>query len=298
MYEVRMANSRRFGRFARYSFALCCIGVALCLTSVQSAGAQNFGWFDSWSPLAWFPSVEGDVKARLIWVNIGGGSFSGISFPGSVSEGGGLQSTFHLNKEELFLDSMVRFQLSRVSVRVGYEQRDFAGYRQPGLAETRVSYSGLRLGGDFDVLLWNRTRLGIDMDYDFYVPTFSFPLLPANNRVAHFSGNNAITLGFHAIFNPVRTIFGASAIAEVRGRWPIQGTQVTDWEISGGVASASTVMGSFSLKAGYRNTQIAYDARSITTAPVSPLDQSAVSILNPRFDVVFDGWFAEFAFYY
>jgi hypothetical protein len=292
-----MLSARRT-RLARNFFALTCIGFLLSFASVQSAGAQNFGWFNAWSPLTWFPTIEGDVKARLIWVNIASGSFSGISVPGSVSEGGGLQTTFHMNKEELFLDSMVRFQLSRLSVRVSYEQRDFAGFRQPGLAEARVTYSGLRLGGDFDVIQWNRTRVGIDVDYDFFVPTFFFPLAPPANRVARFTGPNAMTLGFHAIYNPLRTIFGASPIVEFRARWPIQGTQVTDWEISGGLASASTLMGSFSLKAGYRNTQVADSAREINTAPVTPFDQSRISILSPRFDVVFEGWFAEFAFYY
>ncbi len=83
-----------------------CLGVILSLTGIQSGSAQSFGWFDSWSPLVWYPSLEGEAKVRLMWVGIGEGSFSGISLPGSVQDGGGLRSTFHLNQEEFFLDSI------------------------------------------------------------------------------------------------------------------------------------------------------------------------------------------------
>jgi hypothetical protein len=190
---------------------------------------------------------------------------------------------------------MVRVQISRLSVRAAYEQRDFAGFRTSGLGEARITYSGLRLGWDLDVIQWNRTRLGIDMDYDVFTPKFTYPSPVARNPMARFTGSNALTLGFHAIYNPLRTFWGASPIVEVRARWPIQGSQVTDWEISGGVASPSTLMGSFSLTAGYRNTCLSYSAAEAITAGTSTF---AVATTNPRFEAVFDGWFAEFAFYY
>jgi hypothetical protein len=290
-----MSSLRLLVRAVARIAALGCVGVILCLAGIQSSTAQSLGWFDSLSSLVWYPSVEGDAKARLMWVGIGEGSFSGTSLPGSVQEGGGLRGTFNLNKEEFFIDSMVRLQIGRFSARAAYEARDFVGFRAPGLGETRISYSGLRLGGDFDMLIWNRTRLGVDLDYDLYNPRFVYPSLVSGNPNAKFSGPNALTLGVHAICNPLRTIWGASPIVEARARWPIQGSQVKDWEISGGVASPATLMGSFSLTAGYRNTRLSYSAAEAITS-VTPT--SAVTTTNPRLETVFDGWFAEFAFYY
>jgi len=284
-----MSSLRLLIRAAARVAAVACIGVIVSQTGIQSATAQSLGWFDSWSPLVWFPSVEGDVKARLMWVGIGEGSFSGVSLPGSAQDGGGLRNTFHLNSEELFLDCAARLQIGRLSARAAYEPRDFVGFRAPGLGEARISYSGLRLGGDFDIILWNRTRLGVDIDYDLFTPKFVYPSLFSGTPIAKLSGPNALTIGVHAIYNPLRTVWGASPIVEARARWPIQGSQVTDWEVSGGIASPSTLMGSFSLTAGYRNTRLSYAAGEAT---------STVTIRNPRFEAVFEGWFAEFAFYY
>jgi hypothetical protein len=284
-----MSSLRLLFRSASNVAAIVCLGVILSLTGIQSASAQSFGWFDSWSPLVWYPSLEGDAKVRLMWVGIGEGSFAGTSVPGSVQDGGGLRSTFHMNQEEFFLDSMVRVQISRISVRAAYEQRDFSGFRAAGLGEARITYSGLRLGGDLDIIQWNRTRFGLNMDYDLFTPNFRYPSLVSRNPIARFSGPNALTLGVHAIYNPIRTFWGASPIIEVRARWPIQGSQVTDWEVSGGLASPTTLMGSFSLTAGYRSTRLGYNAAEVV---------SAVTTMNPRFEGVFNGWFAEFAFYY
>ena len=33
--------------------------------------------------------------------------------------------------------------------------------------------TGVRLGGDLDVVQWYRSRAGLDMDYDQYSPIFS-----------------------------------------------------------------------------------------------------------------------------
>jgi hypothetical protein len=255
--------------------AAMCTVVMSFVNSAQPASAQYFGVLDSLSPLAWYPGVEGQVAARLMWVSIGSGNVSGF-------EGGSLVDTFHLNKNEMLLDSMARFQVSRLSIRTIYEPRDFAGYRLGFGTQTRLTYSGFRLGGDLDIIQCNKTRFGVDMDYDFYSPRLVYP---SNvNRFPHaINGTNALTMGVHATYNPLESIFGVSGIVEARVRWPITGTQVTDWEISGGVASPSTLMGSWSFTTGYRNTQLSF---------------SSGGVPDIKFDCVFQGWFGELAFYY
>jgi len=283
--------------------------MALSFVNVQSAQAQNLGWFDWMSPLAWFPTIDGEAKVRLIWMSVGNGSF--IAQTNFAQDGGSLRNTFHLGKEELFLDSMVRFQLNRFSIRVAYEPRDFAGFRSGGttyagtlvaplLAEARISYSGLRLGGDLDIVQWNRTRVGIDLDYDFFTPRFVYPSVSSasvggGSIASTFSGPNAMTLGFHVVYNPLRTVFGGSPILEMRARWPVLGTEVTDWEIAGGIASPSTLLGSFSLMAGFRSTRVSYSAGD-TSGLVIPT--TPIVTFHPTFEAFFEGWFAEFAFYY
>jgi hypothetical protein len=264
-----MKSLRSFLAIAVCMVVLCVIG------AVQPASAQYFGVLDALTPLAWYPSVEGQIAARLTWVSIASGSVSG-------PEGGSLTDTFHLNKNQLFLDSMARFQLSRVSIRTIYEPRDVAGYRLGFDTEARLTYSGFRLGGDIDIIQCNKTRFGLDMDYDFYSPRLVYPTNLSQFPHA-INGTNALTMGVHGVYNPLETIFGVTPIVEARFRWPIAGTQVTDWEFSGGIASPSSLMGSWSLTAGYRNTQLSF---STGGAP------------DLKFDCAFQGWFGELAYYY
>lgn len=261
---------------------LIALSLTICLGAgflAQPAAAQSFG-LDSFSPLVWLPGLEGEVKVRPILVHVGSGTVSG-------EDGGNLRDTFKLNQNEVFLDTTVRLQLSRLSIRGTYSPRDFAAYRPPDSGQVfpkqaRLSYTGLVLGADFDVIQWNRTRLGIDVDYDVYTPSFTFPI--PNNNSLKISGDNAVTLGFHASYNPLRTLWGMSGIAELRARWPISETQVTDWEIAAGIASPSTVIGSWSLMAGYRNTRLSFKEDR------GPGRHSI--------DATFEGWFGQLAYYY
>jgi hypothetical protein len=265
-------------RFISVRFPLLtviCVVVSVIVNIPATASAQYFGVADWCSPLVWTPGVEGDVKARLVWVNIGSGSVSGL-------EGGSLIGTFHMTKAPVFIDSVARFQVSRVSVRTIYEPRDFSGFRLGFDTEARLSYSGFRLGGDFDIIQWNKTRMGVNMDYDFYAIKFTYPsnISPFPRAI---TGTNALTAGIHAIYNPLKTVFGISGLFEARVRWPVTGTDVTDWELGVGIASPATLMGSCSLTAGYRNTRVSFNK-----GDVRQID----------FDVVFNGWFTELAFYY
>jgi len=156
--------------------------------------------------------------------------------------------------------------------------------------EARFEYTGLRLGGDLDVVQWGRSRVGVNMDYDLYVPDFRASI----NETTRFSpgkqinGTSALTLGVHAVYNPTFNLYGISSVGEVRARWPILGTEITDWEVSAGLKSAETALGSVALRGGYRRTNIEfYDTETYNGAGVST-----------EFNAAIGGWFGEMVYYY
>jgi hypothetical protein len=113
-------------RFLVALSVVICLGAGFC---VQPAAAQSFG-FGNLSPLVWFPSLEAEVQVRPTLVHIGSGNLSGTTTP---AEGGSLRDTFKLNQNQLFIDTIVRLHLSRLSIRGAYAPRDFAGCGPRGL---------------------------------------------------------------------------------------------------------------------------------------------------------------------
>ena len=195
-------------------------------------------------------------------------------------------------KEGYFIDLMVRLQLNRLSVRLDYEPGDFVTKRNG--AEARFSYNIYRLGADFDFVQWNKSRLGINLDYDLSNPElFMSPFFIDDTIFTHpvirrlglrLAGENPMTLGFHFVYNPVRSFCGVTGILETRARWPVAGAQVTDWEISAGLKTPETVLGSWAWKFGFRNTNITF--------------QDSFAGARIRFDTSVDGWFGDLTYYY
>jgi hypothetical protein len=230
---------------------------------------------DNFSPLVWLPLLEGETKVRVSEVSVISGSLSG---PG----GGRLREDFKLTQTQLFVDTMLRLQLSRLSIRGTYAPRDFAATELFGVREVRLTYSGLTLGADLDFIQWNRTRVGVNFDYDLFSPQIYYPI--SLDRSLRIDGQNAGTVGFHVAYNPLTTLYGWSGMVEVRARWPVAGSQVTDWEIAAGMVSPTTVIGAMSLKGGYHNTSLNFR---------NQLDREV-----PALDVTYGGWFVELAYYY
>jgi hypothetical protein len=159
-------------------------------------------------------------------------------------------------------------------------------------------YTGLRLGGDFDVVRWNGSRVGIDMDYDLYHPQLSVTsflrLQGGQTGAVILTGPTALTLGFHVVYNPSYNLYGITPIAEGRARWSISGSDVTDWEVAGGLKSPETPLGTVAVRSGYRHTNISF--RDLGIAPVSaPLPEPTV---RAQVEVTMGGWFGELVYYY
>jgi hypothetical protein len=199
-----------------------------------------------------------------------------------------------MDKAATFVDAMLRLQMGPLSGRLNYSMRYFKGI-PPSSATTEATfdYTGIRIGGDFDVLRWGRSRLGIDMDYDLYHPVVTATSL------SELTGPSTLTLGFHAVYNPTYNLYGFSAVAEGRARWSIVGSQVKDWEIAGGFTSPETVFGVMAIRSGYRQTTVQFHDwlngnSQYQGSRLVPIAQPA----HTTVDVTMGGWFGELVYYY
>jgi len=225
---------------------------------------------DSWplenpfSPLASFPLLRGEVKFAVFVPTLQNGEFERSSDKVKTD----LKSFYKIKGgDAVFLDFMTRFQLGRFSSRTYFERREFLGNRvETGTnADAALDYWGWRQGGDIDIFLGNKSRVGLNVDYSFYGPVFTIFKDTGSSSTPPLKikgPNQSWTLGAHAVYNPTWNIFGMSAVAEAWARWPIGGTSVTDYQVSGGLKWPDTVLGSFSVQAGYRSTSVSFSEDS------------------------------------
>jgi hypothetical protein len=258
------------------------LGLALVFAAALStaSAAEAPGLTDVRSPLISLPVFRAEANCSMAWMSLTSGKLS----QGEGQKWWNLRDDLGMNSTVFLLGCMARFQAGRFSARVNYEERSFVGTGPAGgdpLAgdgEARLEYSGLRLGGDVDIVQWNLSRFGINADFDLFSPEFVDGIrTPGGLRMI---GRRATTLGIHGLYNPVVNYWGVSPIFEVRARWPLSGTEITDVELSAGVRTPETVFGSMAWKSGYRHTAIEFSDR------------------RRSFDALLDGWFSELVYYY
>lgn len=233
------------------------------------------------SPLSYFPVLRGEVKFAVFVPTLQNGEFEGTD---KVKKD--MKSFYKIKGGDTpFVDFMTRFQLGRFSSRTYFERREFLGHRVEGgsTSDAALDYWGWREGFDIDIFLGNKSRVGLNIDYSFYGPVFTvFRPGGGNTTPARVSGpQQSWTIGVHGLYNPVRNLLGMSAVAEFWARWPIGGTLVTDYEVSGGLKSPDTVLGSFSVQAGYRSTSISFSEQS-----------------QGNVNATWDGVFGQISYYY
>jgi hypothetical protein len=284
-----MPRKRLFTRWLPRLAVSLVWGVLLLVAGGSPAAAQELsGLVDGFSPFVFLPRLQGEMKGRVTWAQLVSGNQSipdlGINWD--------LKDNFNLSSGHLFVDYMVRVQLSRLSGRLYYEIRDFDGIAplqnvpgQPS-ATARFTYTGIRLGADFDVYQRNRSRFGVDMDFDLYSPNFTESIQTLGGK--SITGPAAVTIGMHGVYNPVFCFWGVSTILEGRVRWPLSDTKVTDWEVSAGLVSPETMLGAMALKGGYRRTRVQFkDSQLFQNTGVST-----------DFDITMGGVFGELVYYY
>jgi hypothetical protein len=257
------------------------LGLLLMGMSVSAVSAVDLGMrglTNPFSPLVFPPCFQGEAKVAPIWMFVGSGSLNTVG-QGELN----LRDDFGLTGGRLFLDAMIRLQAGAFSLRVYYEPRAFTidshVQNNPQLTgRTEFEYSGVRIGGDLDLVRKRTSRVGIDMDYQFYRPVFTQTIRP--QAAAQVIGDNPLTMGAHAVYNPITNLWGISGIFEIRGRWSVSGASIADMDASIGVKSPETVLGSVALKSGYRRTAIEFNDN------------------QNNFETVLSGWFGELAYYY
>lgn len=280
-----MTQSKR--RCKKKSILVVFLATLISMTSAQFVTIVNAQ--DSWpmensfSPLVSFPMLRGEAKFSLFVPTLQNGQF------GHNDNKLDLKNDYNIyGGNSVFLDLMARFQLNRFSSRTHYERREFIGQRVQEAdkkpADASLDYWGWRQGFDADIFLGNKSRVGFNIDYSFYGPTFTVfrpygtNYSPPNKlHGASYSG----TIGAHAVYNPMWDIYGMSLIAEAWAHWPIYGTSLTDYEISGGLKWPDTILGSFSVQAGYRWTSINFS------------DESKGNV-----NATWDGVFGSISYYY
>ena len=213
------------------------------------------------SPLMPMPPVMGEARVRPVgtWIE------NGTVRLGQNRKSWNLKDQFRMNRTYLFIDTMVRFQISRVSLRFNYEPREFVGVAPTGptlttYSEARLDYTGIRLGLDLDVFQWGRSRIGANVDYSLYKPIFTRTIPDDHPTFCEkIIGEAPATLGFHIMYIPTWNFYGFAPLFETRCRWPAQflsTTSETDLEFAVGLKSPETVLGSFSVNCGYRQTKL------------------------------------------
>ncbi len=270
--------------------AVLTVSVLLLHASVLPASAQYFyELLGMIPPIFSLSNPKGEIQLRTVYLTIASGKETIPRLNVSRS----LRADYGLTSSRLFFDSMARVQAGRFSFRMNLDFCDFSGSRpymnQRGQAnaDARFEYSGFRLGGEFDILQWYESRIGVDLDYDLHNAFFSESIYTTGGG-KKLSTPGPITLGVHVALNPNVNYFGVSPMVEGRARWTVSGPAMTDWEVSAGLRSAENLLGSLALRGGFRSTSIEF------------LDNtSAINALYPsRIDVVLDGWFGEMVYYY
>jgi len=244
-------------RLASWILAAFGFGLLLAHTGAGSAFAQGMvpSLLDPRSPLVCIPPLQGEVRFTLTWAQV----LSGKQTIPALGLSWDLRNDFLIRQPQLFLDTMVRLQAGRIGVRANYELRNFAGERNLAdgvIARNEFDFTGIRIGGDFDIYQrWN-TRFGVNLDYTIYHPIFTEASFTLGGK--KIEGDPPVTLGLYGSYNPPRCIFGATFICDGEIRWAFTGANLTDWRISAGLKSPDTVLGSWALKGGYRQTSIGF----------------------------------------
>ena len=267
---------------ARASVCSLLLGLILMGMSVSAANPADLlgmkGLSDVFSPLVYPPCFQAETKVTPVLMFLGSGTLT-TAGQGTLS----LREDFGLTRAAVLLDTMVRLQVGAFSTRVHYEPRGFTinrGVQNNPLVTGRaeLEYTGVRIGGDLDLVRKRTSRVGLNMDYQFYAPVFTQTIFP--QAAVKVIGDNPFTMGAHAVYNPITNLWGISGILEIRGRWSVSGASVTDVDASIGAKSPETVLGSVAVKSGYRRTAIEF------------------ADTQNNFETVLSGWFGELAYYY
>jgi len=276
-----------------------CLAVVLALAmqlycgGMTTAAAQGFaGLFDVFSPLYTLPPLHSETRVTPIWTWL----IDGKARVPSLGLSWDLRKDMGLSKSTLFLDTMVRIQVGRISLRFIYNVRDFKGssdffaVQDRPIGETRLDYSGWRFGSDVDLIQGNGLRLGANVDYDVFQPSFTATFVEADlvARGKKLTDASPMTVGFHVVLTSPVNLYGVAGTCEARARWPVLGAHVTEWELCGGLRLPESIWGTVALRTGYRRMSLEFKDRILYNGNPA----------SAEFEVAVGGWFGEMVYYY
>ncbi len=210
------------------------------------------GLTDACNPFLYTPVLRGEMRVRPVFIGFSGqfeDTVSGQSFD-LVDQLG------YVNQGTL-VETMVRGQLARFSARLHYDAylRTFRG------AGTRLDWPEFRVGADLDLVYSEPLRAGLDMDFYPARPLFSYSGGPLGT--GSIESPRPATWGVHLVYNPADGTTMSPSV-EARGRFSLRtGTRIREWEIAAGFKAPWTVLGTFGLRGGYRDTRIEMHAQDL-----------------------------------
>lgn len=298
-YQDLQKSDGDMGRTGKSMFRIFCqvrfltalmVGGLLWHASAPPASAQYFyEWLGMITPVFSLSNPKGEIQCRLVYLTIA----SGTETIPRLNVSRSLRADYGLTSSRLFLDWMARIQAGRFSLRANLDFVDFSGSRPylnrpgQGRADARFEYSGFRLGGDFDIVQWYESRVGVNMDYDLHNAFFTESIYTSGGG-KKLSTPGPITVGAYAVLNPNVNFMGVTGVVEGRARWTVAGPPLTEWEVAAGLRSAETLFGSLAVRGGFRSTSIEFQDNI-----------SAINAVYPtKVDLVLDGWFGELVYYY
>jgi hypothetical protein len=301
--RLPMSVSGTIRRRSSWHFSLA---MSLGVLILALAGAVAPAWgqgLAGYSPLFSFPRLEGEFKLAPIWMGIDQGKNS-VSAAGKTLD---LKRDFLMINHYWFLDVSGRLQTGPLGLRFQCEPRDFVGVTASrnhpyAAAEARLEFTGLRVGADVDLFRRYKSRAGLNVDYYAYVPIFTEaiftvnPVSDENGKVViaagkKLQGESPVTIGAHASYSPMRDFYGWAPMVDVRVSWPwkaFSSTNLWDLEVTVGMRTVPTALGTMAVKGGYRHTELSFKDKQRFNGVAGTSD----------LDVTLSGWFAELAYYY
>lgn len=210
------------------------------------------GLVDRRLPFVFLPHLRAEARVRPLFINLSGGltdNTTGQTFD--------FLGDLGYEEQAVIIQSMVRLQLSRLSVRGVYD----AYLRTLRGNGGRFDWPGFYYGVDLDLYSTPCVRFGLDMDFYPDPPTFSLGQVPGSTpgtSVAIVAPRPA-TWGLHFVWNPID--WGTLSWSfETRARRSLRtGSKIDEVEVAAGILSPHTIGGIVGVRGGYRYTSLELD---------------------------------------
>ncbi|HMK34394.1 MAG TPA: hypothetical protein VK463_04950 [Desulfomonilaceae bacterium] len=216
------------------------------------------GLVDRRVPFLFLPTLRAEARVRTLFLKLSGDLTNSVT-----DQRLDLIKDLGYEDQGIIIDSLVRLQLSRLSLRGQYDAylRTFRG----GGAGGRLDWPNFHYGFDFDLLSAPCMRFGVNMDFYPTRPQFAVATTPFGPL--SIVAPRPVTAGIQLVWNPLN--WGTLSWSfEARARRSLRtGSRIDEAEVATGVLSPQTVLGIVGLRGGWRytNLQLQQDLFEVNT---------------------------------